>query len=403
MTVRYPRCFARIGEAKIPVINCTINRTSKRHASTFNADLSVTEAARHGLSLAQIADWDPVDVTILMSLAPDLSDEREMITGKVDLPNIAWGTMHFAIRGRDKSASLVESKRSEKFQNQKPKEIAEKIAKAHGLSLKFKDGDSGFAGKKYVQDFAHLALNTTDWEILASLSSALGYRFYVDGTTLYMEPKGAEQDSFDLVWVPPDAYGPAYANIVNLTTRRDMSAARPIDVEVRSWHHHSKKLFKSKARIDGRGEPLPYRDHHNGKTQEQVEKLAKSRARDIARHELSITWIGPATLDADVRKTCNLSGTGTIYDQSYATEQINWSYGYGQPFHMVVDATSAKRGRDPEGEEGGSSGNASTSDTSSATPETQGPNQPRSVPLPPARPAGLGGGAPGGTGPVISA
>jgi phage protein D len=398
MTVRYPKCFARIGEAKIPVINCTVNRTAKRQADTFNADLSVTEAARYGLTLAKIADWDPVDVTILMSLAADGSDEREMITGKVDLPNIAWGTMHFAIKGRDKSASLVESKRNEKFQNQKPKEIAEKIAKAHGLTLKFTGSDSGFAGKTYGQDFAHLALNTTDWEVLASLSASIGCRFYVDGKTLYMEPKDTGKDSFDLIWVPPDEYGPAFANIVNLTTRRDMSAARPIEVDVRSWHHHSKKLFKSKARIDGKGEPLPYRDHHNGKTQDQVEKLAKSRARDIARHELSITWVGPATLDADVRKVCNLSGTGTIYDQGYATEQVNWSYGYGQPFHMVVDATSAKSGRDPEGNEGSPS-----EKTPNATPEQQGPNKPQNVPLPPQRPAGLGGGVPGGTGPVISA
>lgn len=396
MSVRYPRPWLQVGGGELmPCIAATVTRTSKRQTDTFSAELSITDTARYGIGLAEWADWDPQDVSILMSTEPDGADLREMISGKVDLPNISLSTMRVSIQGRDRSAALAESKRSEKFQNQKPDEIAKKIAEAHKLTLKFSGNVSDFSGKKYVQDFAHLVLNRTDWETLSSLADQIGYRWYVDGKTLYMEPKTEGDGGFDLVWVPPEEGDPAYANISDLSLRRNMNAARPIQVSVRSWHHRSKKIFSGKANIDGRGDPLTYTDHHNGKEQSQVDKLAKARAREVARHELGITWTGPGDLSADVRQPCNLSGTGTIFDQAYSTEQIVWTMHMDEPFHMVVDATAAKAGRDPDGKEGGA---AASPGSGGSTPETQGPQQPRNVPLPPQRPAGLGGGAGAGAG-----
>lgn len=391
MTVRYPRPWLVLPDADLICIGATVTRTGKRQTDTFAAELSITAAARYGYPLERWADWDPVDVSILMGVAPDGSDLRQMITGRVDVPNISLSTMRVTIQGRDKSASLIESKRSEKFVNQKPKEIGQKIAEAHKLTLNF-TGDADFAGKKYTQDFAHLVLNTTDWQVLSQICDQIGYRWYVDGSTLYMEPKSEGSQGFDLIWVPPEEGDPAYANISDLTLRRNMSAARPIETQVRSWHHRSRKIFSGKANIDGKGDPLIYVDDHSGKTQAQVDALAKARARDAARHELGISWTGPGDLSIDVRQPCNLSGTGTIFDQAYATEQIVWTMREDEPFHMVVDATAAKTGRDPDGAEGGSASGVGTG------AQTQGPPAPiQNAPLPPQRPAGLGGGTGGAT------
>lgn len=389
MAVRYPSGYVRIGEARLPFISASVSRSAKRHGDTFSALLSITKTAEQGFDLAAWTDWDPQDATIVFSTAPGGSDEREMVTGLVDEPNVSLEAMRVSISGRDKSASLTEKRRNEKFANQKPEEIAGKIAKEHGLTLSFQ-GQGDFSGHIYDQDTANLVLNRTDFEAMSTLAEMIGYRWYVDGKTLYMEPKDQGNGAFNLVWIPPEPGQFGQANIRKLSLKRNTSAARPHRVKVKSWHHRSNKLFSYEAKVDGRGNPLAYEFHHNGKNQAQVEKLAKSRLRDAIRHDLGITFMGPGDLTADVRMVCNLSGTGTIFDQAYAADDITWDMDYGGEFTMVVNANAAKQGRDPDGAEGSSSGGT--------TPETQGPQQPQTVPLPPARPSGLGGGSSGGSG-----
>jgi phage protein D len=389
MATRYPSGYVRIGGARLPFISASVSRSAKRHSDTFSARLSITKTAEQGFDLAEWTDWDPQDVTIVFSTALGGADEREMVTGLVDVPNVSLETMQVSISGRDKSAALTEKRRNEKFANQKPKDIAGKIAKDHGLTLSFQ-GQSEFSGHVYDQDTANLILNRTDFEAMSTLAEMIGYRWYVDGTTLYMEPKDQGIGAFDLVWIPPQPGQMGQANVRRLSLRRNTSAARPHQVKVKSWHHRSNRLFSYEAKVDGRGNPLAYEFHHNGKNQAQVEQLAKSRLKDAIRHDLGITFEGPGDLTADVRMVCNLSGTGTIFDQAYAADDITWDMDYGGEFTMVVTANAAKKGRDPDGAEGSSGSPGATGG------QAQGPPAPiQNAPLPPKRPAGMGGGGSG--------
>jgi hypothetical protein len=387
--VRYPRVWLKIGGARMPCISAHVHRSGKRRSDTFDCELSITETERYGFGLAEWTDFDPQDATVIMSAAADGSDEREMLTGLIDMPSVSLKEMTVSVQGRDKSASLGEKQRREKFSNQKTKDIVEKVAKDHKLTAQVQLPDEGgeYAGKQYDQDTAHLALNRTDWELLDDLAEREGCRWYVDGKTLYFEPDDQSNGAYDVVWQPPgtaEAY--TVANVLDIALKRNMTAGRPIKHSVSSVHHRLRKVFRAEASIPGVGDVLAYQDDHPGRTQKQVERLAKSRAKSLARHELGVVIRAPGDLSVDVRQDLNLSGTGTIYDQKYDIDGVDFVIEWGEGFGMSIQATNAKKGRDVT---------ATTQSWGGKSVNQNGPAT-KTVPLPPQRPAELGGGSKGG-------
>lgn len=383
-SVRHPRCWIKIGDARIPCIAASVRRSAKRGSDTFSAHLSITQTERFGFGLAEWTDFDPRDVSVIFASAIGGGDERVMMTGQVDEPQVRLINMTVDISGRDKSASLTEKRRREKFANQKTKDIVEKVAKAHKLKAEVNVPDEGsdFAGKTYDQDAAHLILNRTDWEVLDDLAEREGCRWYVDGDTLRFEPDDQTNGTYAVHWYPPNTQAAyADANVLDIALKRNMSAARKHKVTVKSWHHRSRKLFRAEAEMPGVGEALEYEDHHSGRTQTQVEKLAKSRLKSATRHELGVVIHAPGDLTVDVRQKLTLTGTGTIYDQDYDIDGVDFDISWGSGFEMNIQATGAKKGREMSAKTSVKGGKASTA---------EGPAT-KTVPLPPERPAGLGG------------
>lgn len=134
--------------------------------------------------------------------------------------------------------------------------------------------------------------------------------------------------------------------------------------------------------MPGVGDALEYEDHHSGRTQAQVEKLAKSRIKNATRHELGVVIHAPGDLSVDVRQKLTLTGTGTIYDQSYDIEGVDWDIGWGSGFEMNIQATGAKQGREAK----------TTTSAKGGSSVTSGGPATKTVPLPPVRPAGIGTG-----------
>lgn len=382
--VRYPRIWLVINGSRMPCLSGHVHRSAKRQSDSFEVELAITATEQYGFGLAEWTDFDPQDATVIMSAASDGSDEREMITGTIDMPAVSLKEMTVSVQGRDKSASLGEKQRQEKFSNQKTAEIVQKVAKDHKLTAQIQLPDEGgeYAGKQYDEDTAHLILNRTDWELLDDLAEREGCRWYVDGKTLYFEPDDQSNGSYDVVWQPPgtaEAY--TVANVLDIALKRNMSAARPIKHSVRSAHHRLRKVFRAEASIPGVGDVLAYEDHHPGRNQKQVERLAKARAKSIARHELGVVIKAPGDLSVDVRQDLNLSGTGTIYDQKYDIDGVDWVIDWGEGFGMTIQGKSAKQGRDVT---------ATTQSWGGKSVNQNGPAT-KTVPLPPQRPASLGG------------
>ncbi len=347
LNVRFPRAFLQIGKSKIPVETAAVTRKATRHADTFSATIAITEAAEFGFDYPQWADWDPdQDVAILMSTLADGSDQTTMVTGKIDMPVLTMEAMSVAISGRDKSASLTEKKRNQKFLNQKSSDIVSTIAKDHGLNPVIVDtGD--FSGKVYTTDLSRLALNRSDYETLSQLAVREGFRWYVEGDDLVFEPKEAGGFStYKATWSPPGTAAPyAVGNVLTLKLGKDSTASRPQTVTAAGWHHGKKKLYKATSSASGKGTPVEHRMHHNGHEQDQLQKKADSFRDDVIRHELNLSATMPGDPTLDPHMGLSLSGTGTIYDTTYAIDEIEFSLGWDGGLDMTVQAKGSKSGR----------------------------------------------------------
>lgn len=363
--VRSPRVWLSLGGTRLPCITATVTRKSEGEADTFVAELAVDETAEAGFGYAEWADFQPVDAEILISL--DGGNPKSIITGQIDEPRIHWGEGTVTVAGRDKSASLTEKRRSEQFKNQKSGDIVSKIAQDHGLTPQVNAG-SDFAGKIYDVDTVHLLMNLSDHEILTRLAEREACRWYVDGTTLTFEPIGTETDVYGVLWVPPDGKGQVgKATVLDLETHRNMSAARPHSVAVRSWHHRDAKKYDGVNLSSGVGQTVEIEHHHNGRNQSQVDKLSKSRLKDAIRHDCNVVVKAALDLDIDPRQKMELSGTGTIFDQLYDIDSVEISISWQGGSEMSIAGKVAKSGR---------SGTDDTGET-------------KFVPLPPERPASV--------------
>jgi hypothetical protein len=60
---------------------------------------------------------------------------------------------------------------------------------------------------------------------------------------------------------------------------------------------------------------------------------------------MQVTIEMPGDLTCDVRQTLTLSGTGTIYDQDYEIDGVDFEMSWDSGFLMTIEAKSPKAGR----------------------------------------------------------
>ncbi len=341
--VRQPRAFIDLGGGPMPVKSCEWTRKSVRAADTFSVSLPVGKAAQFGFGYAEFADFQPEEATISASSQIGGGDLTQVMTGQIDKPEIDWDKQTVTISGRDKSASLTENRRSQAFKNQMSSDIVSTIAQSRGLGVSFVAG-TGFAGKVFA-DYVFHALNQSDYHIVSDLAEREDYRWYVDGSTLYFEPKEQLTDVYPFTYIPPSVGSYGIGDCWGLKTSRNKTAAKPHQVTVKSWNSKDKKLYKSTASMGGIGSDIAVEYHHNGKNMDQVTKLANSRLDNLTRHDCSASWSAAGDLSLDVRQKTQLGGTGTIYDQTYDIDEVRFSMDWDAVFTMALSCKSRVSGR----------------------------------------------------------
>lgn len=385
------------------MVACTsthVTRKSVRSSDEFTATTTFKRLQAAGIAIAQVAEWQPQDVAVINS-----TDDNPvtMITGTVDVPEIDWNQNLVSFKGRDKSAKLVEKRASKSYKNMKSSEIVSQVAQDNGLQAQVQQS-SEFAGKIYTQDTVHLLLHKTYHELLSDLAEREGNQWFVDGNTLYFQPKDQGSDVFSGYWCPPGTSAPyGWATILTLETSRNMTAAKPHKITVKSLHHKDKKQYEGKAEAGGDGDDtVEIEHHHNGNNQAQVDSLAKSRLRDAIRHDCQCTFSGPADLSVTPQKKFTLGGTGTIYDMTYDIDSLEFEIDWDSGAKMTGQCKAPKAGRDSGGGDSSSSdsttkdaakgGTIETGEVSDAGPV---PDDPAAAeidpPTPPERPSDLGG------------
>ena len=346
--VRQPRAYLQIDGQNILCGHASVAKSSTRTSDTFDVLIFPDQTAGFGLDMAWWAGKDSIDdVSVLFSVYEG-DTPKTLITGHADKIDIDWDSREVEISGRDKSSKLAEKRQSKKYNNQTVSDIVSDIASQAGLNPVI-SGATDTAGKQFDADTAHLVLGETFFETLSNLAEQYGYRWYVDGDDLHFEPVSENSGVYEVVYRPPVPSQPLAMNATRLKTSRNLKASKTVNVTVNSWDTKTQANNQGTASVDGAdGDALEYKiDNAPTLSADQATKIAKAKANEVIRHELSVTVTMPGDLDIDVTQQLSLSGTGTLYDQEYDIDHINFEMGHhgSGGFQMTISTKAAKKGR----------------------------------------------------------
>ena len=324
------------------LISVEVTQNAHFAADTFRAEFASTAMTPgYGPEYWSRSDYDRVELTAWLDTDGNFT-RSPLITGQVDEVDYQPASRRLTLSGRDLSAALIDSKTSEKFQNLRPHEIAQKLALRRGLDSDV-TATKDTAGKFYEIDHAALTREQSEWDLLSYLAEREGFDLWVRGTTLYFQPPVPEsQDAYALTWQEGDV---PVSNCTSLSLSRSQTLAKDVEVTVRSWNQSSETTFSVTYRSvkQGRSEALTtpsqsYSYAVPNLTREQALKYAQTMATKITRHERLISAELPGDSELDCRSLVRLSGTGTDFDQLYYPESVTRRLAFEEGYSMSLRA-----------------------------------------------------------------
>lgn len=326
--VRSPRPQVALNGVPLPA-NAVIE-VEVTNASHFTADTYRVELAVSGLpSGVGPSYWgESQDDRIAVGVMLDGLPAKPLIVGQVD--DVAYNPIDrtITLTGRDLSATLIDSKTSEKFVNQTSSDIAQTLAARHGLRAAVQ-ATTTKAGNYYEIDHAVLTQEQTEWDLLIYLAEREGFDAWVSGETLYFQPAPASAaPPYVILWSEPGD-GTFASNADRLHLQRSQTLARDVIVTVRSWNQKQQKAFtvtakRSQAKKSQRrgGQAQTYSIVRPNLTKDQAQQLANSMAEEITRHERLLTASLPGDNVLTTRAMVRLVGTNTDWDQLYYPDTV---------------------------------------------------------------------------------
>jgi phage protein D len=256
------------------------------------------------------------------------------ITGLVDAVDYDANAATIGFSGRDLSAALIEARTQETFANQTASEIAELLARRHGLSAQV-TATTTPAGRYWELEHDRLTMNaftqaTVEWDLLVSLAQHEAFDLWISGTTLYFQP---QQDATPVVIRPE--------NCVSLRLERALTLAGDVEVIVKSWHSRGGIGCTQSARRRGSGKAARYIYVVPNLTPDQALTLAQRRLNELTRHERVVVAELPGDMVLTPRMALALEGTATGFDTNYRIDEIERSLSPGHGFVQRVRARVA--------------------------------------------------------------
>lgn len=389
--VRSPRVRIMIDGRPTNLVECTVNVSRHARSDTFQA---TTPLAATGRSMAYWASVGPVDCVVQACNDED-DGWVELLTGQLDRVAVRAdprGGVRVEFAGRDKTAKLLDTRRTKRSPNKKSSAIVKDLAAKHGLKAEVDETDDD-AGKQHTEGTDHLVDNDTDWNTIARLAEREGAFLYLKGDTIYFKQPGNDAQGFDsypIRFTPPSEDEPADGNVMDITFVQNVHLNRGVKQTVRSFHTRKEKSICTTKQSDaaGFGDPLEWIDVLPGLTDSQVEKIAAKRQIEKQRHEMQVQIVMPGDVDLDPRRMLTLSGTDSAWDQDYHIDTISHAFSPVDGYTMSIAAKNKKGGEGGQ-QNTGAGGGDDPDEAGSGTSETQGPNRPTNVPVPPSRSAGL--------------
>jgi phage protein D len=348
--VRRPRTIVKVGnEIASACVSWSIQSNSYEQADTFQITLAAS-----ALPQDRDANWFSSQLDLVVEIFAgfpsdpqkyDESDLASQIYGRVDSVEFDPVAAQLTLSGRDLTALFIDEQVTLQFQNMTASKVAATLATAHGLQALGPETTRNI-GKQYAHDNVSLTAQRTEWDLLAALAREEEFVCYVKGKTLYFGPRPPPPpEPYELRWTE-DAYRNPTANVSSLQLSRDLTVAKGVTVEAKSWHSKQSKPFVarySNAPDGGKGKKPTHTVQRDGLDQAGVQRLAKRKHDDVAQHEMKLRARLPADDLLTPTDIIRLTGTGTNFDQDYLIDSITRSMSLGEGYVMEVSAKNINK------------------------------------------------------------
>lgn len=338
----------RLNGTEVPFLSAEVDSNSFYSADTFSAVFAVS-AMPSGMGLLE---WWSQQQTIELSLEICIKTAqgenwKTHIIGGVDRWTYQPACFEVHVEGRDYTARLIDTKTSEKFANYTTSQVATLLAQRHGLKPVVTATTTSVGGiTKY--DHTHCNDERSEWDLLSYFAGLDGFQVYVTGNELHYEPAldPATADQYVIKWVPPGVRLYPEANVAeDLTFERDLTLAKGVTVQVRSWKGgkaYTETYPKNSAKGIAPGEAVAKRQVYSvvrsGLDRQQAQQLAQQLHKQITVHEMRMSGSLPGDNLLTPSTIVRVEGTGSAFDQLYYVDSVRRSISFEDGYSMSLTA-----------------------------------------------------------------
>lgn len=338
----------------IPVLDFELTTPSYYEASTFEMNIS-----NKSLPPEITNDYMDYNQAFLLEIhsgfaengSVDSNNLDVIFVGQVDQLEYDFAENIYFMTGRDLVSKFIDNKTTEKFQNQTSSQIAEIFAKRRGLQTNIVPTKTP-VGFYYNNDHVQLNTEKTEWDILAYLAQRENYLVFVSGYTLNFVPIPTEtQNVYTINYASPNIENgsPNFA-AMRFKAQRNMTIAKDVIVEVRSWNQKQKKGFTVKVKatptkksyLSQKAQPIGDAQTYplvvGGLTKEQALQYAQQKLQEISQHQLEIEIEMAADNILKQDSIIKIVGSNRIYDQVFYPSRVTRKASVSEGYRMTIEA-----------------------------------------------------------------
>jgi len=357
--VRSPRWCVMLGGQPVIPVSCSVTTNPMFLADEFEIVLA---ASSNPLAQAwpQWAAYTSMQAEVRVGFPADpqnwTPDElTPLIYGDVDQVAIDLLADTITLSGRDLTHRFIDQKTPQKWQNLTPSQIAAQLAQQNGLKAQISPTPGNTkAGHFYSVDHVHLTTNETQWDLLTYLAQQLGWVCYVQMDALVFGP-GGQPGSNDYIVQAPIPGQPTQTDVVRLAFARNLTVAKGIVVQVRSWNAKQAKGFTVQAKaqpnvktalagkrpgmsqtIGGDAQVFSYT--FPGLTVAEAQGKANALLTEISKQELRVMIDMPGDIAPSKGQIVRIKGTGSVFDQPFYPFQVQRTMDLQNGFAMSINA-----------------------------------------------------------------
>jgi hypothetical protein len=327
--------WLNVGGSQFLIEHGSTSQPAKRETGSFRGVIPLGLSGAEAL-LANIGNDQQASITVQTR-----GVTATLMTGTLQEASFDYIKGKINFFGQDLSKAFHENKTSEKFINRMATDITQTLVTRCGIGCNISVAASIMAGKQVGQDYVKLTDSVSYAYVIQKMAEIDSARWFIDANGMF---------HYVAIGSPTGTYSitvnrnvqPIQSDCLELHVRRNIAAAAPHQVELKSWNAPKKQVITGTASKGGTGKLQKYVYRVPGLTQQQAQKHAQSFSNERASHELTVsaTVVGDTTVSAGMG--LQLSGTN-YFDQQFDIDEVHNDFGMsGHRTHIV--AKSAKAG-----------------------------------------------------------